>query len=152
MHTVFSADSKHLLMDAQDRSIMVCELEVTRTPELKCQLRLVHRLQPPARYAAPDADRKSLRLRPAFGGKRGAFVAMGTAEGALRLWHWPSGTFLTEVSMHSGPVNCVAWSPTSPQLLVTASDDGTVGVWGPQDAVDAVDAVTAPDRGCSTVL
>jgi WD40 repeat protein len=137
VHTVFSADSKHLLLDAQDRSLVVCALSLEQvhpcTSETEWRLSLVHTLRTPAfSNAATDQKRKSLRLRPTFGGKRGAFVAMGSSEGALRLWHWPSGTFLTEVSAHSGPVNCVAWSPTDPQLLVTASDDGTVGVWGPR--------------------
>ena len=156
MHTVFSADSQHLLMDAQDRSVVICALERNSlpgrlprrtTPRDTLCLRLVHRLKAPVSYTPSDPKRKSLRLRPTFGGKRGAFVAMGTRDGAMRLWHWPSATYLTEECAHSGPLNCVAWSPVDPQLLVTVSDDGTVGVWGPRGA-----AAHEPGDGAEHVL
>jgi len=30
---------------------------------------------------------------------------------------------------HEDEVNCVAWHPTEPHTLATASDDGTVKIW-----------------------
>ena len=30
---------------------------------------------------------------------------------------------------HEDEVNCVAWHPTDPRCLATASDDGTVRIW-----------------------
>ena len=37
------------------------------------------------------------------------------------------------LSGHSRTVNCVTWNPVYPRVLVSASDDGTVRVWGPAE-------------------
>ena len=37
------------------------------------------------------------------------------------------------LSGHSRTVNCVTWNPVYPRVLVSASDDGTVRVWGPSE-------------------
>ena len=72
-----------------------------------------------------------LVLGAAVGGARDAFVAAGGEDGKLRLWHRQRGTLLATLGGHLGPVNGVAWSPACPQVLVSASDDGTLRVWGP---------------------
>ena len=41
--------------------------------------------------------------------------------------------FLAVLSGHSRTVNCVTWNPVYPRVLVSASDDGTVRVWGPAE-------------------
>ena len=37
------------------------------------------------------------------------------------------------LSGHSRTVNCVTWNPVYPRVLVSASDDGSVRVWGPAE-------------------
>ena len=40
---------------------------------------------------------------------------------------------LAVLSGHLRTVNCVTWNPVFPRVLVSASDDGTVRVWGPAE-------------------
>jgi WD40 repeat protein len=144
VHLAFSADSRSLLVDMRDRTLAVYALHTdTLLVRSACQAStgaarsrtfdapggaLRAHLKPPRVTTV-----EQLRIRPALGGKNGAFVATGTSQGKVRLWHWPSETHLRDVKGHTGPVNCVTWSPTDPQLIVTASDDGTVRVWGPAE-------------------
>ena len=41
--------------------------------------------------------------------------------------------FTAVLSGHNRTVNCVTWNPVYPRVLVSASDDGTVRVWGPAE-------------------
>jgi WD40 repeat protein len=150
VHLIFSTDSRHILMDAHDRSILICAiLSDDDTEDLQhpdhghpgapahsnidrkacrgaglCKMLLRQHLKPPSSAAA-----ENLRLRPAFGGKNQNFVAMGSSTGSLRLWHWPSNSMLTRLGGHSAAVNCVVWSPVDTRLMVSVSDDRTVRVW-----------------------
>jgi WD40 repeat protein len=47
----------------------------------------------------------------------------------MYLWHRQSGSLLRKYEGHTGSVNCVDWSPTNPNLFVSASDDRTLRVW-----------------------
>ena len=47
------------------------------------------------------------------------------------MWHVRRELPLATLTGHSRTVNCVHWNPRWPHLLVSASDDGTVRMWGP---------------------
>lgn len=42
---------------------------------------------------------------------------------------------MATLSGHTRTVNCVAWNPVFPQMLVSVSDDCAVRVWGPKDKI-----------------
>lgn len=52
------------------------------------------------------------------------------------IWHRRSELPIAELSGHTRTVNCVTWNPILPGLLASASDDGTVRIWGPAPFLD----------------
>ena len=150
-NVAFSADSKFLLMDIKDRFVIVCEVVTSKIPEQtrgtghagpsgsgstappkpeapasgSVKLTFRHRLQPPTF----SLEQETFRIKPVFGGKNSAFVAMGSGRGEVRLWHWSTEKYLCGLEGHSAACNAVAWHPTDPHMLVSASDDCSVRVW-----------------------
>jgi hypothetical protein len=74
-------------------------------------------------------------IRPCFGGADDAFVACGSEDSQLYVWHRGRGHLLAVLPGHAGAVNAVAWSATQPGLLASASDDRTVRLWASEDVL-----------------
>ena len=47
------------------------------------------------------------------------------------IWHIRRELPIAVLEGHTRTVNCVHWNPKLPNMLASASDDGTVRIWGP---------------------
>lgn len=73
-----------------------------------------------------------------FGGGNGVdrpqnFIASGSEDSKVYLYHIRKEDPIAVLSGHTRTVNCVTWNPVYPNVLASASDDGTVRIWGPTE-------------------
>ena len=54
-----------------------------------------------------------------------------SADYKVYVWHSKREKPVAVLTGHTRTVNCVSWNPKDPSLLASASDDGTVRIWGP---------------------
>ena len=55
----------------------------------------------------------------------------------IYVWHHRRETPIIVLKGHSRPVSCVSWNPVHHDMLASASDDGTVRVWGTEEQMKA---------------
>uniref|UniRef100_A0A8C4YYF3 WD repeat-containing protein 26 n=1 Tax=Gadus morhua TaxID=8049 RepID=A0A8C4YYF3_GADMO len=70
-------------------------------------------------------------IHSCFGGHNEDFIASGSEDHKVYIWHRRSELPIAELTGHTRTVNCVSWNPAIPGLMASASDDGTVRIWGP---------------------
>uniref|UniRef100_A0A8C1KCL7 WD repeat-containing protein 26 n=1 Tax=Cyprinus carpio TaxID=7962 RepID=A0A8C1KCL7_CYPCA len=76
-------------------------------------------------------------IHSCFGGHNEDFIASGSEDHKVYIWHKRSELPIMELTGHTRTVNCVSWNPCIPSLMASASDDGTVRIWGPAPFLDA---------------
>ncbi|KAG2300772.1 hypothetical protein Bca52824_037244 [Brassica carinata] len=81
-----------------------------------------------ARYKGHKRSR--FLIRSCFGGYKQGFIASGSEDSQVYIWHRSTGKLILELPGHAGAVNCVSWSPTNLHMFASASDDGTIRIWG----------------------
>jgi WD repeat-containing protein 26 len=68
-------------------------------------------------------------IRSCFGGVNSSYVASGSEDSLVYIWHRSNGKLALSLPGHSGTVNDVSWNPRFVGVLASASDDGTVRIW-----------------------
>ncbi|TSQ69486.1 WD repeat-containing protein 26 [Bagarius yarrelli] len=79
-------------------------------------------------------------IHSCFGGHNEDFIASGSEDHKLYIWHKRSELPIAELTGHTRTVNCVSWNPVLPGLMASASDDGTVRIWGPAPFAETQEA------------
>lgn len=72
-------------------------------------------------------------IHSCFGGINQVFIASGSEDNKVYIWHIKREVPIAVLVGHTRTVNCVTWNPTYPGMLASASDDGTVRIWGPAE-------------------
>lgn len=70
-------------------------------------------------------------IHSCFGGLNQDFIASGSEDHKVYIWHIRRELPIAVLEGHTRTVNCVHWNPKLPNMLASASDDGTVRIWGP---------------------
>uniref|UniRef100_A0A668A399 WD repeat-containing protein 26 n=1 Tax=Myripristis murdjan TaxID=586833 RepID=A0A668A399_9TELE len=89
-------------------------------------------------------------IHSCFGGHNEDFIASGSEDHKVYIWHRRSELPIAELTGHTRTVNCVSWNPAIPGLMASASDDGTVRVWGPAPFLDSQE-VDGLNENCSNM-
>ncbi|GAA0185707.1 hypothetical protein LIER_33858 [Lithospermum erythrorhizon] len=113
VHFALSRDSKYLLVSLMNQEIHLWDIDKNV---------LV------AKYKGHKRSR--FIVRSCLGGFEQSFVASGSEDSQVYIWHRASGDLIGTLAGHSGSVNCVSWNPANPHMLASASDDHTIRIWG----------------------
>lgn len=83
-----------------------------------------------ATYTGQRVSRDMIRC--CFGGSEESFIATGSEDSIIYIYHRNTGKLLERLVGHGpGSVNTVAWHPKLPSLLASCGDDGTIRIWQP---------------------
>ena len=80
----------------------------------------------------------------------GAWLAIGSLDGTVRLWDAAKGSLRSALRGHTGAVNAVGFAANG--LLGSASDDGTVRFWDVATGATVATLVLLPEDGCAVLL
>jgi len=109
-----SQDGKYLLVNLVDQGINLWDLK-DRVKTKKFQ---------------GNKQGGTYHIYSCFGGINHAYVASGSEDGQLYIWNRNKEKCIEELHGHNKVVNCVAWNPKINSMIASASDDGTIRIWG----------------------
>ncbi|KAL3633805.1 hypothetical protein CASFOL_022567 [Castilleja foliolosa] len=109
-----SGDKKYLLVSLYNEELHLWNLDDCSRPATKYK----------------GHKRSRFVVRSCFGGLEQAFIASGSEDSQVYIWHRLSGELILTLAGHSASVNCVSWNPANPHMLASASDDRTIRIWG----------------------
>ncbi|XP_059470541.1 WD repeat-containing protein 26 [Neocloeon triangulifer] len=70
-------------------------------------------------------------IHSCFGGINEEFVASGSEDNKVYIWHIKQEIPIATLEGHTRTVNCVSWNPVYHEMLASVSDDNSVRIWGP---------------------
>ncbi|XP_076231171.1 WD repeat-containing protein 26 isoform X1 [Calliopsis andreniformis] len=73
-------------------------------------------------------------IHSCFGGVNQDFIASGSEDTKVYVWHIKRELPIATLTGHSRTVNCVSWNPVYHQMMASVSDDCTVRIWGPKSS------------------
>ena len=71
-----------------------------------------------------------------FGGADDMYIVSGSEDNRVYLWNVKKESPICVLDGHTRSVTCVDWNPSVTGMIVSASDDGTLRVWGPSKATN----------------
>lgn len=104
-----SEDSRHLLVNKRDGEAQLIDLET----RISVQKFLGH-------------TGGEFLIRSSFGGANESFVASGSEDGNILIWHKTIGAAVERLPGHKPRCNAVSWKPDDPSMLASCGDDGKV--------------------------
>ncbi|KAK7757214.1 hypothetical protein SLS62_000763 [Diatrype stigma] len=117
MSISISQDSRHLLVNHQNGVAQLIDL-FTR--------------EPVQTYTGHNGGEEFV-IRSTFGGADESFVASGSEDGFIYIWHKASAQLVEKLTGHTPRCNSIAWSPTDPCLFASCGDDGKIKIWSNND-------------------
>lgn len=72
-------------------------------------------------------------IHSTYGGMSDSFIASGSEDNQVYVWHCRREMPVVVLQGHTRPVNCVAWNPVTLDMIASASDDGSVRLWGTEE-------------------
>lgn len=112
-----SSDGRYLLVNLSNQGIHLWDLDD------KVRLRKFQGSKQTGAY----------QLYSTFGGASDLYVASGSEDGKVYIWHRSREEPIEVLSGHTKVVSCVSWNKAIPSMLASCSDDYTVRIWGPQE-------------------
>ncbi len=117
---------RYLLANLRDGTLSLWDLGSRCHRILKTPVGLLSRFSPPGNV---EGTLGRFVVRSCIGGVGGRFITTGTESGKVPIWQRETGELLAVLEGHTGVVNVVAWNSKKPEMVATASDDGTVRIW-----------------------
>lgn len=69
-------------------------------------------------------------IRSSFAGANETFIASGSEDGCVLIWHKENGRLVEKLLGHrKGCCSTISWNPTDPSMFASAGDDGVVRIW-----------------------